>query len=76
MTGRKKRSRHGVFYTVWVAFIFTPALGQVDWIVGAPAPGMNAAIRATVRLGLDRGHTVLGIYNGTLERILSMLSFS
>lgn len=32
--------------------------------VGAPAPGMNAAIRAIVRLGLDRGHTVYGIYNG------------
>lgn len=32
--------------------------------VGAPAPGMNAAVRAVVRLGLDRGHKVYGIYNG------------
>jgi 6-phosphofructokinase 1 len=31
---------------------------------GAPAPGMNTAVRAAVRLGLDRGHTVLGIANG------------
>ena len=31
---------------------------------GAPAPGMNAAIRAAVRLGLDRGHEVLGVENG------------
>ncbi len=31
---------------------------------GAPAPGMNAAVRAAVRLGLDKGHTVLGIQNG------------
>lgn len=31
---------------------------------GAPAPGMNAAVRAAVRLGLDRGHTMLGIRNG------------
>jgi 6-phosphofructokinase 1 len=31
---------------------------------GAPAPGMNTAIRAAVRIGLDKGHTVLGITNG------------
>ncbi len=31
---------------------------------GAPAPGMNTAVRATVRLGLDKGHKMLGIYNG------------
>jgi 6-phosphofructokinase 1 len=31
---------------------------------GAPAPGMNAAVRAAVRLGLDRGHTMIGIRNG------------
>lgn len=31
---------------------------------GGPAPGMNTAIRAAVRLGIDRGHTILGIKNG------------
>jgi 6-phosphofructokinase 1 len=31
---------------------------------GAPAPGMNTAVRAAVRLGLDRGHIMLGINNG------------
>lgn len=31
---------------------------------GAPAPGMNAAVRAAVRIGLDKGHTLLGIRNG------------
>lgn len=31
---------------------------------GAPAPGMNTAVRAAVRLGLDRGHVMLGIPNG------------
>lgn len=31
---------------------------------GAPAPGMNTAVRAAVRLGLDKGHTMLGISNG------------
>jgi len=31
---------------------------------GMPAPGMNTAVRAAVRLGLDRGHIMLGIRNG------------
>ena len=31
---------------------------------GSPAPGMNAATRVAVRLGIDRGHTVLGVRNG------------
>ncbi|MBN2387613.1 MAG: 6-phosphofructokinase [Anaerolineales bacterium] len=31
---------------------------------GAPAPGMNTASRAAIRLGLDQGHIMLGINNG------------
>ena len=31
---------------------------------GAPAPGMNSAVRAAVRIGLDLGHTMLGIGHG------------
>jgi 6-phosphofructokinase 1 len=31
---------------------------------GAPAPGMNTASRAAIRLGLDMGHVMLGIKNG------------
>lgn len=31
---------------------------------GAPAPGMNTAVRALVRLGIDRGHEVMGVYHG------------
>ena len=31
---------------------------------GAPAPGMNTATRAAVRLGLDKGHRLFGIHNG------------
>ncbi len=30
---------------------------------GGPAPGMNAAVRTAVRLGIDRGHTMLGVHN-------------
>jgi 6-phosphofructokinase 1 len=31
---------------------------------GGPAPGMNTAVRVAVRLGIDKGHTILGVYNG------------
>ena len=31
---------------------------------GAPAPGMNTAARAAIRLGLDQGHIMLGVQNG------------
>ncbi len=31
---------------------------------GALAPGMNSAVRAAVRIGLDRGHIMLGVRNG------------
>jgi 6-phosphofructokinase 1 len=31
---------------------------------GAPASGMNTAVRAAVRLGIDKGHFLLGVRNG------------
>ncbi len=31
---------------------------------GGPAPGMNTAVRAAVRLGVDKGHIMLGVQNG------------
>lgn len=31
---------------------------------GGPAPGMNTAVRAAVRLGLDNGHILFGIRHG------------
>jgi 6-phosphofructokinase 1 len=31
---------------------------------GALAPGMNTAVRAAVRLGIDKGHVILGIKKG------------
>jgi 6-phosphofructokinase 1 len=31
---------------------------------GGPAPGMNTAVRAAVRFGMDRGHVMLGVHNG------------
>lgn len=46
-----------------------PAEGQKRFRIavfnaGAPAPGMNTAARVAVRLGLDNGHTMLGVSNG------------
>lgn len=32
--------------------------------VGAPASGMNAAVRATVRIGLIHGHRMLAVHDG------------
>ncbi len=31
---------------------------------GMPAPGMNTAVRAAIRFGLDKGHIILGVRNG------------
>jgi 6-phosphofructokinase 1 len=31
---------------------------------GGPAPGMNTAVRAAVRLGIDKGHTMLAVRHG------------
>ncbi len=31
---------------------------------GSPAPGMNTAVRAAVRLGIDQGHKMLAVRNG------------
>ena len=31
---------------------------------GAPSPGMNTAVRAAVRIGLDKGHIMMGVSNG------------
>ena len=31
---------------------------------GGPAPGMNTATRAAVRIGLDEGHQMLGVHGG------------
>jgi 6-phosphofructokinase 1 len=31
---------------------------------GMPAPGMNTAVRAAVRFGLDKGHIMFGVRNG------------
>ncbi len=47
----------------------TPAQGQKRLRLailhaGGPAPGMNTAVRVAVRLGVNEGHTMLGVNNG------------
>lgn len=41
---------------------------------GGPAPGMNTAVRAAVRLGIDRGHTMLGIQGGFQGMVSGQIS--
>jgi 6-phosphofructokinase 1 len=36
---------------------------------GGPAPGMNTAVRAAVRQGIDQGHVMLGVHDGFLGLI-------
>lgn len=31
---------------------------------GAPAPGMNTAVRAAVRMAIDQGHSIMAVHNG------------
>ncbi|MFW5933131.1 MAG: 6-phosphofructokinase, partial [Actinomycetota bacterium] len=45
---------------------------------GGPAPGMNTAVRAVVRIALDDGHTMLGVrggYTGLVEGRLDELEW-
>ena len=45
---------------------------------GGPAPGMNTAVRAIVRIAMDGGHTVLGVrggYRGLIEGELDELGW-
>ena len=44
--------------------------------VGAPACGMNAAVRACVRLGLTQGYGVLGIRFGFEGLVQDNVSFT
>jgi len=55
--------------TIVRALPHAPAPGQKRFRIavmnaGAPAPGMNTAARAAIRLGMDQGHILLGIHNG------------
>lgn len=57
------------YQTLVRALPHAPAAGQrrlrlAVLHAGELAPGMNTAVRAAVRLGIDKGHTMLGVHNG------------
>ena len=69
LRGRSFRDSFRIVRTLVRALPHSPEPGQHRLRIGVihgggPAPGMNTAVRAAVRLGLDKGHIMLGIYNG------------
>jgi 6-phosphofructokinase 1 len=69
LRGRGFGSALRTLRTIVRALPHPPAEGQKRFRfaimhAGGPAPGMNTAVRAALRLTLDRGHHVLGVRNG------------
>lgn len=75
MRGHSFRESYDTLRTMLRALPHPPQPGQrrlrlAIMNCGAPAPGMNTAVRAAVRIGLDKGHTMLGIrsaFEGLIE---------
>ena len=71
LRGGSFRESFQILVTMQQAAPRPTAAGRRRWRLavvhgGGPAPGMNTAVRAAVRLGLDRGYTVLAVKNGFL----------
>jgi 6-phosphofructokinase 1 len=67
MRGGSFRESFGIQRTLMRATPHAPAGSRWRLAVvhgGGPSPGMNTAVRVAVRLGVDRGHTVLAVSNG------------
>ncbi|HMM33988.1 MAG TPA: 6-phosphofructokinase, partial [Thermoanaerobaculia bacterium] len=69
LRGTSFRSSFRIMKTLVRAFPHGPRTGQrrrrlLVLHAGAPAPGMNTAVRAAVRLLVDQGHVVLGARSG------------
>lgn len=69
MRGGSFQEAFRTFRTLVRALPHPPAPGQTRLRLavlnaGAPAPGMNTATRVAARLGIDKGHIMLGIHNG------------
>lgn len=67
--GSSFRDSFETLRTMLRALPHTPQAGQKRLRLavmnsGAPSPGMNAAIRAAIRIGIDKGHVMFGIRNG------------
>ncbi len=69
LRGRSFKEVYRTLQTLLQALPHEPAPGQrrlrlAVMNCGAPSPGMNTAVRAAVRLGLDKGHVMFGVTNG------------
>jgi 6-phosphofructokinase 1 len=69
LRGRSFGDNMRILRTIGRALPHPPTPGQKRFrfaIVhgGGPAPGMNTAVRAALRLTLDKGHHVLGVHHG------------
>ncbi len=69
MRGGSFKEAYQTFRTLVRALPHPPTPGQKRFRLavlnsGAPAPGMNTAARAAVRIGIDKGHIMLGVHNG------------
>jgi 6-phosphofructokinase 1 len=69
LRGRGFTSALDTLRTIVRALPHPPVAGQKRFRfafmhAGGPAPGMNTAVRAALRLTLDKGHHVLGVRNG------------
>jgi 6-phosphofructokinase 1 len=68
LRGRRFRDSFNIMRTLVRSLPHDPPAGQKQLRLaimhsGGAAPGMNTAVRAAVRLALDKGHTVLGVEN-------------
>lgn len=69
MRGRGFEEAYQILHTLLLAQPRPPQPGQRQLRIAlmhgdGPAPGMNTAVRTAVRLGLDKGHTMLAIRDG------------
>ncbi|MCB9443097.1 MAG: 6-phosphofructokinase, partial [Ardenticatenaceae bacterium] len=69
LRGRSFRDSFQIVRTMVRAVPHDPKPGQRRLRVavmngGGPSPGMNTAVRAAIRLGVDKGHIMLGVKNG------------
>jgi 6-phosphofructokinase 1 len=69
MRGGSFKDNFRTFRTLIRAFPNPPQPGQQRLRLavlnaGGPSPGMNTAVRAAIRLGIDKGHFMLAVQNG------------
>lgn len=79
LRGPSFKASFDILRTLVRAFPHPPQPGQRQLRIailnaGAPAPGMNATVRAAVRLGVDRGHQPFGVYRGFRGLISNQLT--